>query len=73
MNFQNRIITPSYNESLLAYWELNPDRYPDVVAVESMYGEITVVEPDSFIMQWLENEFQATEIVEYPYLTIYKK
>lgn len=67
------ISTPSYNESMLAYWELNPDRYPDVVAVESMYGEITVAEPDSFIMQWLENEFLATEIVEYPYLTIYKK
>ena len=67
------ISTPTYDETLLAYWEMNPDRYPDVVAVESMYGEITVVESDSFLMQWLEEDFEAKEVIEYPYVTIYKR
>lgn len=69
----NTISTPSYDENLLAYWELNPERYPDIVAVESMYGEITVVEQDGFLMKWLEEEFKASEIIEYPYITVYKK
>lgn len=67
------ISTPTYDETLLAYWERNPDRYPDVVAVEGMYGEIAAVEPDSFLMKWLEEEFQADEVIEYPYVTVYRK
>jgi len=67
------ISTPTYDETLLAYWEMNPDRYPDVVAVESMYGEITVIESNSFLMQWLEEDFEAKEVIEYPYVTIYKR
>lgn len=69
----NTISTPVYDENLLAYWEMNPDRYPNVVAVESWFGEIRYVEEDSFIMKWLEEEFQATEVIEYPYITVYRK
>ena len=69
----NTISTPTYDETLLAYWEMNPDRYPDVVAVESWFGDIRVAEEDDFIMQWLEEEFQASEVIEYPYVTVYKK
>lgn len=68
----NTISTPSYDESLLAYWKINPDRYPDVVAVEGMYGQLSVP-ADSFVMEWLETEFKAAEIIEYPYMTVYKK
>ena len=68
----NTISTPVYDESLLAYWEQHPDRYPDVVVFESWYGDIRVVEEDSFIMQWVKNEFQASEVEEYPYITVYK-
>ena len=69
----NTISTPIYDENLLAYWKLNPDRYPDVVAVESWFGEIRYVDQDSFIMKWIEEEFCATEIIEYPYITVYKR
>ena len=67
------ISTPTYDESLLAYWELNPDRYPDVVVFESMWGRIDIADEDSFIMRWVLDEFQATEKVEYPYVTVFKK
>lgn len=69
----NTISTPTYDESLLKYWELNPDRYPDVVVLESWFGDVYVVEEDDYIMKWLEEDFQATEVVEYPYITVYKK
>lgn len=69
----NTISTPVYDESLLTYWEEHPERYPDVVVFESWFGEIRVVEEDSFIMQWVQNEFSASEVIEYPYITVYKR
>lgn len=69
----NTISTPTYDESLLEYWEMNPERYPNVIALESWFGDISYVSEDSFLMKWLEEEFQATEIIEYPYITVYKR
>lgn len=63
------ISTPVYDESLLKYWEINPDRYPDVVVVEggfdSRLGDV--------MSEWLENEFAASEVIQYPYFTVYRK
>lgn len=67
------ISTFAYDESILDYWELNPERYPDVVVVESWFGENRCMAEDSFIMQWLERDYQAAEVVEYSYITVYKK
>lgn len=38
-----------YDERLLDYWEINPDRYPDVVVFESCYGDIALEGNDNFI------------------------
>lgn len=62
-----------YDEHLLDYWEINPDRYPDVVIVESWFGDIRTVEEDSFIMQWIENDFRPSEKKEYSYITVFYK
>lgn len=67
------ISTPTYDETLLAYWAMNPDRYPDVVAIESSYGDIGAVEQEEFLMKWLEEEFRAKEVIEYPYVRIYRR
>lgn len=67
------ISTPTYNETLLAYWEMNPDRYPDVVILESCYGDIGAFAEDVFLMNWLEREFQAKEVEDYPYMRVYKR
>lgn len=67
------ISTPVYDENLLVYWELNPDRYPDVVIVESWYGDMRAAGEGSYIRQWLENDFQASEVTDYSYFTVYKK
>lgn len=67
------ISTPVYDENLLAYWELNPDRYPDVVVVESWFGDMRAAPEDSFIRQWLEKEFHASRVAEYSYVAVYYK
>lgn len=67
------ISTPTYDETLLAYWEMNPDRYPDVVVIESCYGDIGSIAEDEFLMDWLEQEFQAKEITDYPYMRVYRR
>lgn len=62
-----------YDERLTEYWKLNPDRYPDVVVVESWFGEIRTVEEDSFIMQWIRNDFKPSKVAEYSYITVFYK
>lgn len=69
----NTISTPTYDESLLAYWEMNPERYPDVIVVESWYGDIRIEEECEFIMNWIENEFDAASVEDYSYVRVYRK
>lgn len=69
----NTISTPVYNENILKYWEINPDRYPNVIAVESWYGDTPHYGEESFIMQWIENDFGYTRKEEYSYVTVYYK
>lgn len=55
------IDTPTYDESLLRYWEMYPDKKPTVIAVKAWNQEIGVDE-DTWIMQWInENYHQYTD------------
>ncbi len=66
------ICSPYFDENLLDYWERNPDRFPDVIAVQCWYGELKY-EPDSWMMQWIENEFGATQVVDGKFFRYYMK
>lgn len=66
------ICTPTYDEKLLKYWEQNPQKYPNVVVVSCWFGELKVAR-DSWIMQWIENEFQADIVVDGQYYRYYIK
>ncbi len=66
------ICTPTYDEQLLTYWEQNPEKYPDVVIVDCWFGKVNVSE-DSWIMQWINEEFRADEIVDGQYWRYYRK
>lgn len=61
-----------YDERLLDYWELHPERYPDVVVFESSYGDIRQ-EGDNFIWHWLMEEFQPAERKDYPYIAVFTR
>jgi len=58
------IDTPIYNETLLEYYKLNPDKTPDVVAVLSYYGNLQYPE-DSFIMEWVTDNYTAVGESDY--------
>ena len=65
------ISTPTYDEMLLKYWEENPDKFPDVIAVSCWYGELHIGE-DSWIYQWIQDEFQPSAYIDGRYWRFYR-
>ena len=66
------ICTPTYNEKLLRYWTQNPDKLPNVVVVDCWFGHLNV-EEDSWIMQWIYEEFGADSYEDGTYQRYYRK
>ena len=66
------ICTPIYNEVLLDYWNMYPEKYPDVIAVRCWYGDLRW-DPDSWIMRWIENEYNASNVIDGKYYRYYFK
>lgn len=52
------IDTPVYNERLLDYLELYPEKEPTVVAVSCFYGQMQVG-GDTWIMQWVNENYET--------------
>lgn len=63
---------PTYNEILLKYWQMHPERYPDVIAVESWYGDLRVDE-DDWIMHWIEEKYQPAVYEDKEFWRFYRK
>ena len=64
--------TPGYNESILKYWEINPDKYPDVIIASCWYGTInSELGEDSWIMRWIEEEYKPRYYVDGKYWRYY--
>lgn len=65
------IVDPtSYDERLLTYWELYPEKVPEVIVVDCWYGQL--MEPaDNWIMQYIENDFGYTRVEEGRYVRFY--
>ena len=52
------INTPAYNDKLLDYLELCPNKKPTVVAVSCFYGQMQVSE-DTWIMKWVNENYET--------------
>lgn len=66
--------TPTYNSELLYYWEINPDKYPDVVILSSGFGELSWdLLKNEWLMNWLEEEYQAETVIDGNYWRYYFK
>lgn len=66
--------TPTYNSELLYYWEINPEKYPDVVILASGFGDLTLeLAGNEWLMNWLEEEYQAEMIIDGNYWRYYFK
>lgn len=55
------ISTPTYSERMLKYWEENPEKYPNVVAVKYYDGSVLAGEYNR-VLQWLEEDFPAKRV-----------
>lgn len=66
--------TPGYNEAILEYWETNPDKYPDVIVASCWYGQLNAeLTEDSWIMQWIEEEYCPAYYIDGKYWRYYFK
>lgn len=64
--------TPTYNNELLYYWEINPDKYPDVVILASGFGEVSWdLRKNEWLMTWLEEEYCAEKVIDGNYWRYY--
>ncbi len=67
------IVDPTaYDERLLTYWELYPDKRPNVIVTDCWYGELKE-SPDSWIMQYIEREFGYNQVYDGRYVRFYRK
>ncbi len=67
------VVDPTtYDERLLNYWELYPEKKPDVIVVDCWYGEL-MEKADSWIMEYIENEFGYSEMIDGKYVRFYKR
>lgn len=67
------IVDPTaYDERLLTYWELYPEKLPNVIVVDCWYGELKE-SAESWIMQYIEGEFGYSQINEGRYVRFYRK
>lgn len=66
------ISDPRYDDTLLKYWELYPDKYPDVMIIPCWYGEIHWND-EEWIIRWVEEEYGATQIIDGTYFRYYIK
>lgn len=63
---------PTYNDAVLEYWRLNPDKYPDVVIAEGHMGDLVhELVIDQWLTSWLEEEYQPEYVVSGTYWIYY--
>lgn len=66
--------TPTYNSELLYYWEINPDKYPDVVIMTGGFGDLALeLAQNDWLMNWVEEEYQADTVIDGNYWRYYIK
>lgn len=66
--------TPTYNENLLMYWEMNPEKYPDVVILSSAFGELSYeLAQNQWLLSWLEEEYRADTVTDGTYWRYYER
>lgn len=67
------VVDPTtYDERLLTYWEQYPEKAPNVIVVDCWFGQL-MENPESWIMQYIENDFGYTSAQDGTYVRFYRK
>lgn len=64
--------TPYYSDVVISYWDINPDKYPDVIVAECYLGELSYdLLANQWLMDWMEEEYRPEQVVEGVYWNYY--
>lgn len=67
------IVNPTaYDARLADYWEMFPEKQPNVIIVDDWYGQL-MTDPNGWLMRYAEGEFGYTSMEEGRYIRIYRK
>ncbi|MBE5852642.1 MAG: hypothetical protein E7299_06765 [Lachnospiraceae bacterium] len=67
------IVNPTpYDERLLEYWEMFPEKEPNVIIVDCWYGQL-MTDENGWLMKYIENDFGYTQVNEDKYIRIYRR
>ena len=67
------IVNPTaYDERLIDYWKMFPEKEPNVIIVDCWYGEL-MTDPGSYIMNYIEHDFGYTQVNDGRYIRVYRK
>jgi len=67
------VVNPTaYDQRLLHYWMLYPEKQPDVIIVDCWYGQL-MADQNSWIMNYIEKDFGYTQVNDGKYIRIYRK
>jgi len=67
------IVNPTaYDERLLEYWEMFPEKEPNVIIVDCWYGQL-MTDENGWLMKYIESDFGYTQVIEDKYIRIYRK
>ena len=60
--------TPTYYvDSMEEYLRMNPDKYPDVIAVSCWYGELNLETDYGHFYEWIEDRYHADTVIDGAY------
>jgi len=54
------IDTPVYTEATIQYFEIHPEKLPDVIAVSCWFDTVPTLPEDSLIMQWIYENYEVS-------------
>ena len=67
------IVNPTaYDERLKEYWEMFPEKQPNVIIVDDWYGQL-MTDPEGWLMRYAEGEFGYTSVEQGRYIRIYRR
>lgn len=67
------VVNPTpYDERLLTYWQMFPEKEPNVIIVDAWYGQL-MTDPEGWLMRYVEEEFDYTSMEEGRYIRVYRK
>lgn len=65
------IMTEDYGERFASYWEMYPEKMPDIIAIECYDGELNSDVEYSWLYKFASGEFGAREVVDTTYYRLY--